>query len=443
MVGSETQKGAMTAEIAVLNKHGVALAADSAVTLRKQNTQKIYNSANKLFMLSKYHPVGVMVYGNASLMGIPWETIIKFYREELGSENCNKLVGFAEHFFNFLGQSKALFPSDLQERELLAMCHWLLMQVKEGIDETIKDHIDRRGPISDDEVRSYVNGVVQTTLSNWDRWRRLDCFPANFEAEVLEEYSAALNDLMNTIFGELPIEEARQMLLDICACRCTRAWWSHNSGGIVFAGFGKDDIFPSVQSYTVEHVINNRLRLDKDKSLSNDMNETGAVAIMPYAQPDMVHRFIKGIDPEYDRAILQETKKTFGTNCIERISEAMKGILSDEQLVSLRAEINRIGSEEFQNLTKSISTLERQKFIDPVLDTVGDLQKDDLAAMAESLVNLTSFKLKITDEAQTVGGPIDVAVISKGDGFIWIKRKHYFSKDLNPTFFANYFRRQK
>jgi hypothetical protein len=29
-----------------------------------------------------------------------------------------------------------------------------------------------------------------------------------------------------------------------------------------------------------------------------------------------------------------------------------------------------------------------------------------------------------------------VAVISKNDGFIWIKRKHYFDPKLNPRFFA-------
>ncbi len=46
-------------------------------------------------------------------------------------------------------------------------------------------------------------------------------------------------------------------------------------------------------------------------------------------------------------------------------------------------------------------------------------------------------------DAETVGGPIDVAVISKGDGFIWIKRKHYFSPELNPQFFANYYRRHE
>jgi len=62
--------------------------------------------------------------------------------------------------------------------------------------------------------------------------------------------------------------------------------------------------------------------------------------------------------------------------------------------------------------------------------------------MAESLVNLTSFKGKVSMEAETVGGPIDVAVISKGDGFIWINRKHYFARELNPPFFANYYRKE-
>jgi hypothetical protein len=43
-------------------------------------------------------------------------------------------------------------------------------------------------------------------------------------------------------------------------------------------------------------------------------------------------------------------------------------------------------------------------------------------------------------EAETVGGPIDVAIISKGDGFIWIKRKQYFDSKLNLQFNKNYFK---
>lgn len=38
-------------------------------------------------------------------------------------------------------------------------------------------------------------------------------------------------------------------------------------------------------------------------------------------------------------------------------------------------------------------------------------------------------------DAETVGGPIDVVVISKGDGLVWIKRKHYFLPELNHRYF--------
>ena len=68
------------------------------------------------------------------------------------------------------------------------------------------------------------------------------------------------------------------------------------------------------------------------------------------------------------------------------------------------------------------------------------LPKDELPNLAESLVALTSLKRHVSHDLETVGGPIDVALISKSDGFIWIKRKHYFRSELNPQFTANYSR---
>ena len=63
-----------------------------------------------------------------------------------------------------------------------------------------------------------------------------------------------------------------------------------------------------------------------------------------------------------------------------------------------------------------------------------------VAEMAESLIYLTYLKRRITFAEESVGGPVDVAIISKGDGFIWKKRKHYFKPELNPHFFSTYLR---
>ncbi|MFP4527645.1 MAG: hypothetical protein ACLFQX_03775 [Candidatus Kapaibacterium sp.] len=60
----------MTAEIAILNKEAVAMAADSSTTVSHQLGYKIFTSANKIFALSKFASVGIMIFGNARFMEI-------------------------------------------------------------------------------------------------------------------------------------------------------------------------------------------------------------------------------------------------------------------------------------------------------------------------------------------------------------------------------------
>lgn len=76
----------------------------------------------------------------------------------------------------------------------------------------------------------------------------------------------------------------------------------------------------------------------------------------------------------------------------------------------------------------------------PLIDTVALLDKEDMANMAESFISLTSLVRRMQPGEETVGGPVDVAVISKGDGFVWINRKHYFKPEFNASFLCNYFK---
>ena len=78
----------MTAIVGVLNKHAVAIAADSAVTI---GGKKVFNSANKIFSLSKRAPVAIATYNNANLNNVPWEIVIKEYRKHLGDTRKAKL----------------------------------------------------------------------------------------------------------------------------------------------------------------------------------------------------------------------------------------------------------------------------------------------------------------------------------------------------------------
>lgn len=78
----------MTAEVAVLNRLGVAMASDSAASVCHNYRTKLYH-ADKLFMLSSSQPVGIMVNNSSLLTNLPWETVIKVFREQLGSRLLN------------------------------------------------------------------------------------------------------------------------------------------------------------------------------------------------------------------------------------------------------------------------------------------------------------------------------------------------------------------
>lgn len=99
-----------------MNKTAIALASDSAVTIEQEKGPKIFNTVNKLFTLSKYQPVGIMIYGSADFMGVPWESIIKIYRTKLGKQNFPTLKEYAKNFLAFLTENKTLFPEPEQEK---------------------------------------------------------------------------------------------------------------------------------------------------------------------------------------------------------------------------------------------------------------------------------------------------------------------------------------
>ena len=55
----------------------------------------------------------------------------------------------------------------------------------------------------------------------------------------------------------------------------------------------------------------------------------------------------------------------------------------------------------------------------------------DAIDLAEFLVELTIKWSRFTPGPPTVGGPIEIAAITRHEGFKWIRRKQYYSPELN------------
>ena len=90
----------MTSEVLIMTPSAVAMAADSVVTI---NGNKTYEGVNKLFMLSKNPPMGIMIYNNVNFIAIPFETLIKDFREQImDDETANTVDDFKNKFKEYL-----------------------------------------------------------------------------------------------------------------------------------------------------------------------------------------------------------------------------------------------------------------------------------------------------------------------------------------------------
>jgi len=429
----------MTAEIAILNKQGLAIAADSAITASRPSGDKIFTSANKIFALSKFHPVCVMVYGNAAFMGVPWETIVKVYRKALGARAFRRLHEYALHFLSFLRTDQLLVTAKAQEAYVRGAIFSYLAYMKKELDSSLRSKIEK-GPIGRLTVRKAVADVIDSHHKRWIHAPLFAGLAKDTVRKMRDRCAPIVEEAQRKTFEDLPISKQRRgKLLDIAVALFVRrppGIRNQSVSGVVFAGFGEDDTFPSLSSYLVQGVVDQVLQaeLDREASIGDDL---GAF-IAPFAQGEMVALFMEGVNPDYQKAIEKD---------LADIVQGLPGIVVDsltnvneEGKKALKTRIGPIAQGVLRQYIDKLKQYRHDTFVNPVVAAVAMLPKDELATMAESLVSLTSFKRRFSMESETVGGPTDVAVISKGDGFVWIKQKHYFKLELNPHFSANYFR---
>jgi hypothetical protein len=429
----------VTAEIAVMNEEAIALAADSAVT----GPAKIFTSANKIFALSKYHPVALMVFNSAQFHSVPWETIVKQYRRELGDKSFPTLDGHVDHFLNYFNTAKALFPPEAQQRGIGILIYSMFQAIRNDAFRDVEGRMAQGDKLTGKEVVEEIEGSIAWHHGRWKGAKLRPKLPKNYRETVRKKYAVLVDDAINAVFERVPLsararQQLRQLLPWIAAKDLPFERLPTHSG-IVIAGFGSRDVFPRLRRFDFECVIADRLKFVEQPPI--DVGPDERAVIVPFAQREQVETFMEGMDHKLREHLsgwwhekLNDLVGEVGDHL--NLSAERQGDLAE----AFRDRCVEIVGDEYESTLNQFSW---NNNVEPIIDIVGMLPKDELAEMAESLVNLTSFKRRVTPEAETVGGPIDVAVISRGDGFIWIKRKHYFSTELNPHFLSNYYRGDK
>jgi hypothetical protein len=423
----------VTAEIAILNKTAVALATDSAVTIANGNQAvKIFESADKLFELSTEQPIGIMIYNGMQFMGMPFEVIIKGFRRNKRAFSTVKEAASA--FLEYLYEHVDTAP----DSELANAVRAVIAPIAAEIGKKIKDQVVSAVTANDvpsDKLEEVIVAAQEGVLSDYEQFVRslpkASYIPRKAPKKQSAKYRRWVRESVEGAAAGMS-SAVTNRLVAICVAILKSDHISNARTGLVIAGFGENERFPTLIAFEIDGLYEGLVRFTETDYC--DIDRRGQKAfVRPFAQKDMVDRFLHGVDDRLRTSITKYCRETVG-----KISQGIfdsLAIASDED----RERLIKLAKEAENSFLKSLSDnvfsaterISRRE----IEDMVEFMPKPELAKMAEALIDLTSIKRKVSQGMETVGGPVDVAVISKNDGFVWIKRKHYFPPEINSRYF--------
>lgn len=428
----------MTSEVLLMNRGSIAMAADSAVTIMGEHGHTIYKSVDKVFQLVEGQPIGVMIYNFAEIMDTPWESVISLYRKQSAGRRFDTVEEYARDFFKFLDGNRDLFPPDAQKIEyfrMVALLYGALVREFEGELMRIAESGEREYRKHAQEVFAYVcrevHSLYQTQYDGTPR-PDLTCFPEGLGERLRKTYRAEIDQIIDSLnaymaehFQGFAIKpDERALLRDMAAFVVTKDAFFEGYTGLVFAGFGAKEKFPAMVSYFASGVLEDRVKrsIDRQRKITSDSGP----AIMSFAQDRMVHTLVRGIDPDLRYHFFMETLK-LSRSLVSEVVQSIRGLKESDQARYIAKFSEENLSVALAAFFRRIDEYQQEVHTDPILRALDSLPRMELAETAASLVKLNSFQLRVTGQPETVGGPVDVAVISLHDGLVMISDSHTYA----------------
>ena len=403
----------MSTGVCVINRNGIALAADSAGTYTSDTGSKMfYNSMDKVFSLSDKNVFGAIAYGNMSIYNVSIDQLLGEFKQYIDSHSpFDDLFDVWTQFQNFIIEKYEYYKFDQAEK---GYCKWFIKTLLSDWGVKIKNVVTEKdadvqiGLILDD-LRKYIDGhkrISGFNISTYIKKEHIDICQEQIDAIVpeLKSYAGHYDRLGNLIceYFELLIGSE-----------------SENVTGLFFAGYGTKDAFPKCLHIEIHKIFKDKIKYTEEKRfIGNGVNSE----IIPLAQREVIYTFCRGISSEFIKSIPEKSNELM----IAQIDALSSADFSDDQKAKLKAELNKCKKQ----ISDAIYAEIQSDNVQPIIDSVKLIALPEMAFLAESLVNITTLKrtYALDGQQQTVGGPTDVAVLSKAGGFSWIKQKHVVSR---------------
>jgi hypothetical protein len=411
----------MTSEIAVMNQRAIALAADSAVTLIAGGQVVVRNDQRKLYNLIEGKPVGLMFFGVADIMGHPWDHLIEHYQKKVRPKSAAHLRDYAAGFTSMMDGLKEFFPPERQKdeyRKLLAAVFRYIF----GLAQFMQD--SSQGEASDTQTLEAAIARVWRDYQFKDGTvprPDLTCFPQGFGARVAQDYAGQIDELIAFGFGPFKLSPgAVKQLKEIAVFAVVKDLFLEDVTGLVFGGYGDNDRYPVVTTWFVSAVINGILKRTESSTDAID-NDTHS-RIRVFADSEVTNAFIRGVDFNLERRFYGGFQ-TMMNVLVEQVVGAFPEVNATK-----RTQVQQNFQQDFvprylQGFHTVMAQYQQSAFINPILRVLEIASRKELGDTARELVGLNIFKKRIMAQKETVGGAIDVAVISREDGFQWASKQ--------------------
>ena len=413
----------MTVQVVVMNSRGVAMASDSAITIARK---KVNNTDNKMVNFSGDHSIGAMTYGNADLFNFSWDDLLKLYGKRLKqpfAHTKDYVVGFLTYLKD---NDFAEFMDNKNEHQYITSVityrlKELNFQLKDLYDCLENDNKELTVRTEIDEI--YYCNAIHLISDDLERLKKKE-YPKGFchdDYEWLENhYGEFVWQIVEKNVEEHLYNQQWKGVINKRILLSVLKDFSDRYTGLVISGYGEKDLYPKTYITIVDGKLNRKIKYFMRERAIDQKNKG---MIIPFAQRDMINGFLNGIHEEVEMYIEFVMKREL-KGIQERMEEILEHLnLPKDSLKDAQHEIFEGLSSVQDKFSEAIMTFKNQQFSQPFEDMVGALPVSELAYLSESLLNLTALQQKMTLSMETAGGPVDVAVISKGDGFRWEKKK--------------------
>ena len=412
----------MTSEVAILNRMAVVVAADSAVTTQRS---KVHTSANKIFSISVQSSIGAMIYGNAEFQRVPWETILKLFRDETKEQKFSTVSDCWNELSRFL-VSQRILDKDGGQLSLGLLCSDLALELVQSL--------RKYNPL---DLRKNFSKILKALLTDLEETKCLE----HLRIPTRRRFSSKFGDLIFQCFSDVLYENLkyklpkkyRRNVIDIAYEALRSEHTSEYQTGLVLFGFGEDEIMPTVVAVSIDGVFDGSLRCTSNQTFDVSRDNYGG-RVIAFADREMIGSFIEGTTDRV-RNIQKKLMAELSSEVIPRVI-GDNFTVSDDEMKIIQRRSAEIVNEISTKYEEVVFRFVQQNYVNPMMHVVGSLPKEDMAKLAESLVEVTALRKKVAFDVESVGGVVDVATVTKGDGLVWIKRKHYFDIEKNLQFAA-------